>query len=291
MIAYFLTGDPPLTERRFVGLADYILNCEDPAKTVFRWLSREYTGLATDSQAGYPRPRPRLGELGERPPRRLPPHGRSQVSGVRRTTDPPRGQPDSEPRCARSAQTRSCAGFYTMFLQALGRYPRHPKSSEGNSTACTPTGRATLLHYARWMAERGTTDFWIRPRSYSTPTENVGGAGSAQGRSVPVRGEAREWRGARALPRTGPRGFSKTSVAKLDTFSDEVALPAGRADDELRLEPQLVGGRAKPSVSPEPTETDGSHRRLDDVRPAEGEGDEARQATGGSPGRWARLLS
>jgi hypothetical protein len=42
--------------------------------------------------------------------------------------------------------------FYTMFLQSLGKY-LHYKAERGDLDAMYAYGRASLLHYARWMAE------------------------------------------------------------------------------------------------------------------------------------------
>ena len=51
-VIYFLTGNPIYRETA-VDLARFVLNMEDPSKTPFRFLSREFTGLATESGVGY----------------------------------------------------------------------------------------------------------------------------------------------------------------------------------------------------------------------------------------------
>src|SRR5439155_5006254 len=45
---YFLTGDP-LFKETAIGLASWVISMDDGARTVFRWLSRARTGLATQS--------------------------------------------------------------------------------------------------------------------------------------------------------------------------------------------------------------------------------------------------
>ncbi len=213
MIAYFLTGDPRYRQT-VVGLADYILNVEDPSKTVFRWLSREYTGLATDSQAGYHGP------------------GRASANSINALLDGFRLTGDRKyldfaevliRRVASPSQNLDALNllnaelrwFYTMHLQALGRY-LDLKIERGELDAMYSFARRTVLHYARWMAanERPILD---TPEKLQYPTETW----AAQDlRKVEVcQYAAKHSTGAereRFLERAA--WFFETSVAKLDTF-------------------------------------------------------------------------
>jgi hypothetical protein len=167
MLAWFLTGNPIYRETA-VGLARFVLDMEDPSKTPFRFLSREFTGLATESGAGY--------------------HGPGRASGnsvnallvghqltgeqkfldkaeqiIRRVSHP---KQNLESLDLLNAELR---WFYTMFLQALGKYLDY-KIELGQLDDMYGYGRLTLLHYARWMAahERPILD---TPERLQYPTE------------------------------------------------------------------------------------------------------------------------
>jgi len=213
MIAYFLTGDPRYRQT-VVGLADYILNCEDPTKTIFRWLSREYTGLATDSQAGYHGP------------------GRASANSVNALLDGFRLTGDRKyldfaevliRRVVSPSQNLESLNllnaelrwFYTMFLQALGRY-LDAKVELGEYDRMFGYARLSLLHYARWMAnhERPILD---TPEKLQYPTETW----AAQDlRKVEAFQYAAKYTGgpARDLFLERAAWFFETSLAKLDTF-------------------------------------------------------------------------
>ena len=213
MIAYFLTGDPRYRQT-VVGLADYILNCEDPSKTVFRWLSREYTGLATDSQAGYHGP------------------GRASANSVNALLDGFRLTGDrkyldfaeklirrvvspKQDLDALNLQNAELRWFYTMFLQALGRY-LDCKVERGEFDRMFGNAQLSLLHYAQWMAanERPILDM---PDKLQYPTETW----AAQDlRKVEVFQYAAKYTGgtARELFLERAAWFFKTSLNKLDAF-------------------------------------------------------------------------
>ena len=150
MLAYFVTGNPIYRES-VLDLAGHILRMEDPAGTPFRFLSREYTGLASDSQAGYHGPGRASGNAisvlldGHR------------VSGeqkyldmaerlIRRVSSP---KQDLDTLDLLNAEER---WFYTVHLQAVGKYLDH-KRDLGQFDRNFMYARLTLLHYARWMAE------------------------------------------------------------------------------------------------------------------------------------------
>ena len=212
MIAWFLTGDPRYRDT-VIGLADYILNVEDPSKTVFRWLSREFTGLATDSQAGYHGP------------------GRASANSVNALLDGFRLTGDRKyldfaevliRRVAHPNQNLDALDllnaelrwFYTMFLQALGRY-LDLKVERYELDRMYDYGGRTLLHYARWMAEH-ERPILDAPEKLQYPTETW----AAQDlRKVEVFQYAAKHTGAereRFLERAA--WFFEASVAKLDTF-------------------------------------------------------------------------
>lgn len=167
MLAYFLTGNT-LYRDGAVGLADFVINMDVPRGGVFRLLSWQYTGLATESSAGYHGP------------------GRASANSVlallvghqltgdatyldycemliRRVSHPTQ---DLARLDLLNAELR---WFYTMFLQALGVYLDY-KIDLGRLDAMYAYGRETLLHYARWMAahERPILD---TPEALQYPTE------------------------------------------------------------------------------------------------------------------------
>jgi hypothetical protein len=59
--------------------------------------------------------------------------------------------------------------FYTMFLQSLGKYLRY-KVERREVDAAYAYGKASLLHYARWMAEH-EVPYLQRPEKLEFPTE------------------------------------------------------------------------------------------------------------------------
>ena len=148
---YFLTGNAQSRDAA-IGLAQWVIDMDDGAKTVFRWLARGDTGLASQSRGpDY--------------------HGPGRGSGnslaallvghtltgdvkflakaeqlVRRVVHPADDVP------ARNLLDVENRWFYTMFLHSLGKYLDH-KAGLGQLDAMYAYARASLLHYARWMAE------------------------------------------------------------------------------------------------------------------------------------------
>ena len=105
--------------------------------------------------------------------------------------------------------------FYTMFLQALGRY-LDVKIERGELDRAYDFGRQSLVHYARWMAEyeRPILD---TPEKLQYPTETW----AAQDmRKVEVFQYAAKQVGGAERARFLERAawFFETSVTKLDTF-------------------------------------------------------------------------
>ncbi len=168
MLAYFLSGNP-LYRDSALDLANFVIHMEDPSKTPFRFLSREFTGLATESGGG-----------GYHGPGRAAANSiLSLLVGHRLTGD--RMYLDKAEQLIRrvvhptqnldsldllNAELR---WFYTMTLQALGEYLDYKIELDqlDNHYAYS---RLTLLHYARWMAahERPILD---TPEKLQYPTE------------------------------------------------------------------------------------------------------------------------
>ncbi|OWK47444.1 hypothetical protein [Fimbriiglobus ruber] len=168
MLAYYLAGNP-LYRDTAVDLAQFVLDMEDPSRTPFRFLSREYTGLATESGGG-----------GYHGPGRASANSilallvGHQLAGDRKFLD------KAEQIIRRVAHPKQnldrldllnaeLRWFYTMFLQALGRYLDY-KIELGERDQAYTYARLTLLHYARWMAdhERPILD---TPEKLQYPTE------------------------------------------------------------------------------------------------------------------------
>src|SRR5690606_4584241 len=59
--------------------------------------------------------------------------------------------------------------FYAMFLQALGKY-LHYKAAIGQRDRAYAHGRASLIAYARWMAEH-EYPYLTKPEKLEYPTE------------------------------------------------------------------------------------------------------------------------
>lgn len=166
-LAYFLTGDP-LYRSAAVGLADFVLTMDAPRGGAFRLLANSPSGLATESSAGYHGPgRASANSVlalltgyqltGERK------YLEYAETLIRRVSHP---EQNLDRLDLLNAELR---WFYTMFLQALGVY-LDVKSEHGELDAQYAYGRATLLHYARWMAthERPVLD---TPGELQYPTE------------------------------------------------------------------------------------------------------------------------
>jgi hypothetical protein len=168
MLHHFLTGDP-LSRESAVGLAHFVIDIDDGDKTVFRWLARGPTGLASSSRTS----------LYHGPGRGSANSVAALLDGHRLTGDPAflikaeelirrviHPADDVEGRNLLDAENR---WFYTMFLQSLGRYLDY-KAELGQLDRMYAYARAGLLHYARWMAER-EYPYLEKPDILEYPTE------------------------------------------------------------------------------------------------------------------------
>ncbi len=151
MLHYFMTGDP-LSRDASLGLAQFVMNIDDGRKTIFRWVDRGYTGLATAS-----------GVLDYQGPGRGSGNSLAALLDGHRLTGDRQFLDKAEqiirrvihPRDdvpARKLLDAERRWYYNMFLQALGKYLDH-KAELGELDDRYAYARACLLHYARWMAD------------------------------------------------------------------------------------------------------------------------------------------
>lgn len=176
MLDYFLTGDEASREAA-VGLARWVIDMDDGRKTVFRWLSTADTGLASASRSpDYHGP------------------GRGAANSVSALLDGHRLTGDrtflakaeqlirrvihpaddvtrlvGTARAGKVLVDAENRWFYVMFLQALGKYLDH-KADLGELDGRYAYARASLLHYARWMADH-EYPYLDHPELLEYPTE------------------------------------------------------------------------------------------------------------------------
>ncbi|TWU44351.1 hypothetical protein Q31b_18870 [Novipirellula aureliae] len=149
MLAYWLTGKQRYREAA-INAADYVLRIEDGNQTPFKWLCRSDTGYSTCSSDGYYGPGRASGNsthallTGHELTADRKYLDRAALL-MRRTVHP---KQDLKSLDLLNAELR---WFYTMYLQALGRYVDY-KMTLGELDADFRYGVATLRHYARWMA-------------------------------------------------------------------------------------------------------------------------------------------
>lgn len=168
MLHYFLTGDEASRET-VIGLAQFVIDADDGGKTPLRWLSTANTGYATAS-----------GSYTYHGPGRGPANALNALVDGHRLTGEARFLEKAEQILRRVVHPTEDISklqlddpenkwFYLMFLQSLGKYLRH-KSDLGALDEMYGYGRATLLHYARWMAEH-EYPYLDRPERLTFPTE------------------------------------------------------------------------------------------------------------------------
>lgn len=168
LLHHFLTGSPQ-SRHAVLGLANWVLDMDDGARTVFRWLDRGDTGLASATVSpGYHGP------------------GRGAGNSINALLDGYRLSGDERYRNKLEQLVRRCvhpaddvAGrnlldaerrwSYTVFFQALGRY-LDGLIEQGQLGPPYAYARASLLHYARWMAEHEAPTL-DRPERLQYPTE------------------------------------------------------------------------------------------------------------------------
>jgi len=167
MHVYWLTGDRSAREAA-IGLGQFVIDCDDGTKTVFRSLSHNHTGLATESAPGYHGPGRASGNALNA---LLDAH---RLSGERRFLD--KAQQIIR-RCIHPADdidkhdllNTECRWFYTMFLQSLAKFLDY-KAELDQVDDMVAYARASLLHYARWMAAH-EYPYLDQPEKLEYPTE------------------------------------------------------------------------------------------------------------------------
>lgn len=167
MLYWFLSGDHAARET-VLGLAQYVLDMDDGRKTVFRWLDRGDTGRAATSQPGY---------YG---PGRAPANSLNVLLDGFRLTGERRFQQKAEQLIRRVVHPNEdltplrldepeIRWFYLMFLQSLGKYLLD-KAERDERDQGWAYARASLLHYARWMAAH-EYPYLEKPEKLEFPTE------------------------------------------------------------------------------------------------------------------------
>jgi hypothetical protein len=176
ILHYFLTGDEASKEAA-LGLARWVIDMDDGRKTLFRWLSTADTGLASASRSpDYHGPgrgaANSVAALLEG--HRLsgdPVYLRKAEQLIRRVIHPADDVSKMvgmvrEGKVYVDAENR---WFYVMFLHSLGKYLDH-KAELGELDEEYAYARASLLRYARWMAEH-EYPYLERPEILEYPTE------------------------------------------------------------------------------------------------------------------------
>jgi len=168
MLHHFMTGDAASRESA-LGLAQFVIDIDDGDRTPFRWLAGSATGLASASRSfDYHGPGRGSGNSLN-----------ALVDGYRLTRDRKFLDKAEEiiRRCTHPEQDVAALNlldaenrwFYTMFLQALGKYLDH-KAEAGELDAMYAYGRGVLLHFARWMADH-ERPYLDHPEILEFPTE------------------------------------------------------------------------------------------------------------------------
>jgi hypothetical protein len=168
MLHYFLTGSLASREAA-LGLARWVIDMDDGAKTIFRWLASGDTGLASKSRS-FDYHGPGRGAANSLAVlingHRL--NGDATMLAkaeqlIRRCIHPADDVP------ARNLLDAENRWFYTMFLQSLGRYLDY-KAERGELDHMYAYARASLLHYARWMVA-DEYPYLDKPQVLEYPTE------------------------------------------------------------------------------------------------------------------------
>ncbi|HEY1186044.1 MAG TPA: hypothetical protein VGE74_00245 [Gemmata sp.] len=168
MLHHFLTGSAQSREAA-LGLARWVIDMDDGRKTVFRFLSRADTGHASQSRdSSYHGPGRGSGNSLA-----------ALIDGHRLSGDPAflRKAEQLVRRCIHPADDLAARNlldvenrwFYTIFLYSLGKFLDH-KAARNELDHGYAYARASLLHYARWMAEHEVPTL-SRPEVLEYPNE------------------------------------------------------------------------------------------------------------------------
>jgi hypothetical protein len=165
---YLMTGDPDSREA-VLRLARWTKEMDEGELTVFRHLSRRPTGLASAT-----------GAEGYHGPGRGPANAVHTLLNALRLTGDRAWLDKAEElirRCVhpndnlerRNLLDAERRWYYTVFLQALGRYLA-AKTERGDEDAMWHYARSSLLHYARWMVAH-EYPYLQKPEILDYPTE------------------------------------------------------------------------------------------------------------------------
>ena len=168
MLHYFLTGDVSSRDT-VIDSGQYVIDLDDGSKSIFRWLDRGATGLATAS-----------GSYSYHGPGRSPANSVNalldayRLTGRRRFIDKADELVRRVIHPAENIADRDLAHiemkwFYTMFLQVLGKY-LDDRIERGQLDGMYSYARASLLHYAGWMLEH-ERPYLDQPEKLEFPTE------------------------------------------------------------------------------------------------------------------------
>jgi len=168
LLYHLLTGDQSARDT-VVDSAQYVIDADDGAKTVFRWLSRERTGLISAS-----------GSYTYHGPGRGPANSLNALVDGHRVTGDARFLAKAEELICRVVHPTEDVGkhqlddpenkwFYLMFLQSLGKYLGY-KVERNQNDEMYAYARACLVHYARWMADN-EYPYLEKPERLTFPTE------------------------------------------------------------------------------------------------------------------------
>ena len=168
MLHYFMTGSRASRDAA-LGLARWVRGMDDGRRTVFRWVDRGRTGLASATASpDYHGPGRGAGNSIQALLNAF------ELSGDSSFLETAEGlihrciHPEDDV-AQRQLLDRERRWSYTVFLQAIGRYLA-VKEEHGQRDACHAYARAALLHYARWMAEH-EFPYLDRPEQLEYPTE------------------------------------------------------------------------------------------------------------------------
>jgi len=168
MLHYFLTGAASSRDA-VIALADWVLQIDDGRLTVFKWLSRSDTGLASSTaQTSY------------HGPGRGPGNSIVTLLNAFRLTSRSIYLEKAEQlihRCIHPADVIADRDLlnaelrwsYVVFLQALGRY-LDDKAMRGEYDCNYEYARDSLVHYVEWMAEHEYPHL-EKPERLEYPTE------------------------------------------------------------------------------------------------------------------------
>ena len=168
VLYHFLTGDPA-ARAAAIDLARWVIDMDDGSKTIYRWLAGGYTGYASAS-----------GNPGYYGPERQGANSINALLDGHLLTEDPALLAKAEQiirRCVHPADDLVKSNlidaehrwFYTMFLQAVGRYLDY-KGERGELDDRYAYARASLLHYARWMAAHERPNLECPHLHYPTET-------------------------------------------------------------------------------------------------------------------------